>query len=84
MTDLWLADWVGHNPNSTVPNISLHTVLHTSMLDDWTALPVHVSTVRYYLTVYGSIAVANTLFSFMRAFLFAFGGVTAAKTIHNK
>ena len=40
--------------------------------------------VSYYLSIYGSIAVANSVFSFLRAFLFAYGGVKAAKAIHEK
>merc|ERR1719228_1447235 len=42
------------------------------------------SGVTYYLIIYGSIAVANSVFSFFRAFLFAYGGICAAKTIHAK
>lgn len=38
----------------------------------------------HYLTVYSLIAGANSLFSLLRAFLFAWGGVCAARTIHNK
>lgn len=38
----------------------------------------------FYLTVYTSIAVANTVFTAIRAFLFAYGTVCAAKTIHNR
>ena len=34
--------------------------------------------------MYGIIAVSNTIFSLMRAFLFAYGGISAAKTIHSK
>ncbi|XP_041640876.1 ATP-binding cassette sub-family C member 10 [Cheilinus undulatus] len=42
------------------------------------------SDVKFYLTVYGSIGVANTVFTALRAFLFAYGGICAAKTIHNR
>ena len=38
--------------------------------------------VRFYLTVYGSLAGANTFFTLIRAFLFAYGGVCAAKVVH--
>ena len=82
MTDLWLADWVSHTTNASQPNSShLETLLYSNENhhDDSEA-----ATVRYYLTVYGSIAVANSLFSFMRAFLFAFGGVVAARVVHQK
>lgn len=42
------------------------------------------SSVTYYLGIYGSIAVVNSIFSFFRAFLFAYGGVQAARGIHEK
>uniref|UniRef100_A0A7N8YRJ2 ATP-binding cassette, sub-family C (CFTR/MRP), member 10 n=1 Tax=Mastacembelus armatus TaxID=205130 RepID=A0A7N8YRJ2_9TELE len=42
------------------------------------------SDVRFYLTVYGSIAAANTVFTALRAFLFAYGAICAATTIHNR
>ena len=40
--------------------------------------------VTFYLSVYGSVAVANTVFSLIRAFLFAYGGICAAQTIHSQ
>lgn len=40
--------------------------------------------VKFYLTVYGSIAVANTVFTALRAFLFAYGVMCAASAIHNR
>lgn len=40
--------------------------------------------VDFYLAIYASVAVANTVFSVVRAFLFAYGGICAAKTIHNQ
>ena len=36
----------------------------------------------YFLTVYICIAAANTLFTLLRAFLFAYGGVEAATNLH--
>uniref|UniRef100_A0A672ZE54 ATP-binding cassette, sub-family C (CFTR/MRP), member 10 n=1 Tax=Sphaeramia orbicularis TaxID=375764 RepID=A0A672ZE54_9TELE len=42
------------------------------------------SDVRFYLMVYGSIAVANTIFTALRAFLFAYGTICAATIIHNR
>lgn len=42
------------------------------------------SDVRFYLTVYGSIALANTVFTALRAFLFAYGAICAATAIHNR
>lgn len=42
------------------------------------------SDVRFYLTVYSCIAVANTIFTAIRAFLFAYGTICAARAIHNR
>lgn len=39
---------------------------------------------NYYLYVYLVIALANTFFTLLRAFLFAYGGLRAAKTIHEQ
>ena len=38
----------------------------------------------FYLPVYGGIAGANSLFSLARAFLFAYGGICAARNVHEK
>ncbi|NXR48741.1 MRP7 protein, partial [Hippolais icterina] len=40
--------------------------------------------VNFYLIVYGSIAGANSLFTIIRAFLFACGALRAAAVIHNR
>lgn len=55
------------------------------------APPVHVPLsndtsrdVRFFLTVYGSVAAANTVFTALRAFLFAYGVVRAASVIHDR
>lgn len=42
------------------------------------------SDVRFYLTVYGSLAAANTVFTALRAFLFAYGAVGAAAAVHDR
>uniref|UniRef100_H3CLC0 ATP-binding cassette, sub-family C (CFTR/MRP), member 10 n=1 Tax=Tetraodon nigroviridis TaxID=99883 RepID=H3CLC0_TETNG len=42
------------------------------------------SDLMFYLTVYASIAVANTVFTAVRAFLFAYGTICAAKRIHDR
>lgn len=52
---------------------------------DTTPVPSNGSLdVNFYLTVYGSIAVANSLFAILRAFLFAYGTIHAATVIHNR
>lgn len=40
--------------------------------------------VSFYLTVYGSLAGANSLFTLMRAFFFAYGGICAAQVLHRQ
>uniref|UniRef100_A0A8C4Z714 ATP-binding cassette, sub-family C (CFTR/MRP), member 10 n=1 Tax=Gadus morhua TaxID=8049 RepID=A0A8C4Z714_GADMO len=42
------------------------------------------SDVKFYLTVYASIASANTLFTAARAFLFAYGAIRAATVVHDR
>ncbi|XP_023255143.1 multidrug resistance-associated protein 7-like, partial [Seriola lalandi dorsalis] len=42
------------------------------------------SDVKFYLTVYASIAAANTVFTALRAFLFAYGAICAATAVHNR
>lgn len=39
---------------------------------------------KFYLVVYGSIGLANTVFTGFRAVLFAYGAICAATTIHNR
>lgn len=38
----------------------------------------------FYLAIYGGIAAANTIFTFFRAFLFAYGGLKAATSLHSR
>ena len=45
---------------------------------------LNASTTTHYLVMYGSIAVTNSVFSCLRAFLFAYGGICAAKVIHER
>lgn len=40
--------------------------------------------VKFYLIVFGVIGAANTVFSGMRAFLFACGAIRAAVVVHHK
>ena len=82
LTDVWLAHWVSAedaDSNHTAPNESYSLPLDVELEPSPNSFNV-----KYYLIVYGIIAVANTMFSLMRAFLFAYGGICAARTIHNK
>ncbi|XP_033313580.1 multidrug resistance-associated protein 7 [Bombus bifarius] len=79
VTDLWLSYWVTHS-NKSVTNItdSSPTLRLNHVFDNY-----NIST-NYYLTVYSLLAVFNTLFTLMRAFMFAYGGIQAAISIHKQ
>ena len=73
VSDWWLAHWVSELQNETI-NGSLEVEVGTDKEDyDPT----------FYLAVYGGIAAANTIFTFLRAFLFAYGGLKAATFLHS-
>ena len=42
------------------------------------------ATVTKYLSIYGGIAAVNAVFSFLRSFLFAYGGICAARILHQR
>ena len=58
---------------------SRHTLVSFS---PWSNLTEAEDNIRYYLTVYGTLAGANSLFTLIRAFLFAYGGICAATRVH--
>uniref|UniRef100_A0A672ZF74 ATP-binding cassette, sub-family C (CFTR/MRP), member 10 n=1 Tax=Sphaeramia orbicularis TaxID=375764 RepID=A0A672ZF74_9TELE len=100
LSDWWLSHWVSElkNNGSSVTNgsssgvfSSPHLLLFSpgglmSPLSSLQTSPLNnkSSDVRFYLMVYGSIAVANTIFTALRAFLFAYGTICAATIIHNR
>uniref|UniRef100_A0A8C5GM19 ATP-binding cassette, sub-family C (CFTR/MRP), member 10 n=1 Tax=Gouania willdenowi TaxID=441366 RepID=A0A8C5GM19_GOUWI len=100
VSDWWLSHWVSelqHNGSSTMDCSSTaalgspHLLLFSPgglifpMPSVQTFLSPEInSDVKFYLTVYGSIAAANTVFTALRAFLFAYGVVCAASSIHNR
>ncbi|XP_063242885.1 ATP-binding cassette sub-family C member 10 [Bacillus rossius redtenbacheri] len=76
-TDWWLSYWVSHVNNSSNATNATSVPLYA-----WTMSPVDDRT-QFYLTVYGIMAGLNSLFTLLRAFLFAYGGLHAAAGIHN-
>ncbi|XP_043917025.1 ATP-binding cassette sub-family C member 10 [Protopterus annectens] len=100
VSDWWLSNWISSlqktEHNSTrdlrIARLSPHLLLFSSgglvspitMADTAPTHPNSTSNVKFYLTVYGCIAVANTIFTALRAFLFAYGAICAATVIHNK
>ncbi|KAG7274975.1 hypothetical protein CRUP_001068, partial [Coryphaenoides rupestris] len=86
VSDWWLSHWISQlgNNGSTWSNGSHTDAFSPSphlLLFSPGGLTVEV---RFYLTVYASIAVGNTLFTAARAFLFAYGAVRAATAVHDR
>ncbi|XP_014478346.1 PREDICTED: multidrug resistance-associated protein 7 isoform X2 [Dinoponera quadriceps] len=78
ITDLWLAYWVTHT-NATQTNstdTSTPKIPHL-YYDDYSSRDAN-----YYLKVYSLLAVANSVFTLIRAFIFAYGGLQAAIMMH--
>uniref|UniRef100_A0A4W3JSB3 ATP-binding cassette, sub-family C (CFTR/MRP), member 10 n=1 Tax=Callorhinchus milii TaxID=7868 RepID=A0A4W3JSB3_CALMI len=72
VSDWWLSNWISnlqHQSNMSGNGSSTRNLS---------------SQVKFYLTVYGCIAASNTVFTALRAFLFAYSAIRAATTIHNK
>ncbi|KAM9315294.1 ATP-binding cassette sub-family C member 10 isoform 2-T2 [Pholidichthys leucotaenia] len=99
LSDWWLSHWISElkhegssNGSSSVAFVSPHLLLFspgglTSLvppLHNFVSDSLNNTDVKFYLTVYGSIAVANTVFTALRAFLFAYGVISAAAVIHNR
>ncbi|NXP80221.1 MRP7 protein, partial [Ramphastos sulfuratus] len=100
ISDWWLSHWISsisQTANTTVmvcsaslpsPHLILFSVVglvSPIQVLDTTPVPFNGSLdVNFYLIVYGSIAGANSLFTILRAFLFAYGAIHAATVIHNR
>ncbi|NXS38652.1 MRP7 protein, partial [Pomatostomus ruficeps] len=100
ISDWWLSFWISsisQTANTSVmacsaslpsPGLLLFSAagLVSPIQDlDYTTAPSNGSVdVNFYLIVYGSIAGANSLFTIIRAFLFAYGALRAAAVIHDR
>ncbi|XP_061421515.1 ATP-binding cassette sub-family C member 10 isoform X3 [Lethenteron reissneri] len=74
VTDWWLSYWIAHVQEHK--NASFHDNFERSSANG-------SDPVQFYLSVYGALAAGNTVFTLLRAFLFAYGGVCAARNIHS-
>ncbi|NXL30014.1 MRP7 protein, partial [Glaucidium brasilianum] len=100
ISDWWLSHWISsisQTANTSVmvcsasppsPELLLFSVVglvNPIQALDTTPVPSNGSlVVNFYLIVYGSIAGANSLFTILRAFLFAYGTIRAATVIHSR
>uniref|UniRef100_A0A8C3IML1 ATP-binding cassette sub-family C member 10 n=1 Tax=Chrysemys picta bellii TaxID=8478 RepID=A0A8C3IML1_CHRPI len=89
----WLSHWISNLPQTA--NISMRPLSASVpspqlLLFSFAGLvtaPVHPNStldVNFYLMVYGGIAGANSVFTILRAFLFAYGTIRAATVIHSR
>uniref|UniRef100_A0A8C9VU54 ATP-binding cassette, sub-family C (CFTR/MRP), member 10 n=1 Tax=Scleropages formosus TaxID=113540 RepID=A0A8C9VU54_SCLFO len=85
ISDWWLAHWITNiknNENFTHRDLLLHSL---SPICGASNQNVNVTgQLEFYLTVYVSIAAANSVFTIIRAFVFAYGAICAATVIHNR
>ncbi|XP_054002835.1 ATP-binding cassette sub-family C member 10 [Hylaeus anthracinus] len=80
VTDLWLSYWVTHTNTTATNNATDNSKL--ARLEYF--LDSDNLTTGHYLAVYAVLAVLNSLFTLMRAFMFAYGGIQAAIVIHKQ
>lgn len=80
ITDLWLSYWVTHS--NTTANNSTDTSRLGKLQFYFDNYSYH--DMKYYLTIYSLLAVLNSIFTLIRAFIFAYGGIQAAVTMHKQ
>uniref|UniRef100_A0A8C3SU25 ABC-type xenobiotic transporter n=4 Tax=Chelydra serpentina TaxID=8475 RepID=A0A8C3SU25_CHESE len=88
----WLSHWISNLPqtaNISTKHLSASVPSPQLLLFSFVlgTAPVHPNStldVNFYLMVYGGIAGANSVFTILRAFLFAYGTIRAATVIHSR
>lgn len=83
ITDVWLSIWVSASitpTNSTNLTKNSFKSIETPNLSSSST----DRNIMYYLTIYAILAGINSFFTLFRAFLFAYGGIQAAKRVHQK
>ncbi|XP_055387213.1 ATP-binding cassette sub-family C member 10 [Condylostylus longicornis] len=87
LSDIWLAKWVTDfnnvpenfsSDNSADMIRNVDNVFKENIQNNST-----INSLGFYLGIYASLAVTNSLITLIRAFVFAFAGLRAAKFIHN-
>ncbi|EFN60726.1 Multidrug resistance-associated protein 7 [Camponotus floridanus] len=80
ITDLWLSYWVTHANTTAINSTDMSRPGKLQFYYDHYGL----HDMKYYLTVYILLAVFNSIFTLIRAFIFAYGGLQAAITTHKQ
>uniref|UniRef100_A0A8C2DVX8 ATP-binding cassette sub-family C member 10 n=1 Tax=Cyprinus carpio TaxID=7962 RepID=A0A8C2DVX8_CYPCA len=86
VSDWWLSHWISHMKDNMTQLVSLSadsTSFVTLLIGSETSGNMS-SELKFYMTVYGSLAAANTVFTAARAFLFAYGAICAATVVHKR
>lgn len=85
LSDAWLAHWVTDTTLDNNTNID-NTLDHVVQPLQWKVALNETSghTTAYYLGIFASLTVTNSVMTLARAFLFAYAGIKAAKFIHEK
>uniref|UniRef100_A0A0M3HS88 ABC-type xenobiotic transporter n=1 Tax=Ascaris lumbricoides TaxID=6252 RepID=A0A0M3HS88_ASCLU len=100
VADWWLSRWASQcNFNETNTSVTFDRQMYeidqtTAVLYDYRFLfgervvnnlkEEEWNTTVYFLVVYAALALSNTLFTLMRAFIFAYGGIVAARNLHRR
>lgn len=77
VSDIWLTHWVSDSANDSSLTASILPIPPINTNDTATAT-------KYFLEIYAGIAIFNSILTLIRAFLFAYAGIKAAKFIHKK
>ncbi|KAF0312916.1 Multidrug resistance-associated protein 7 [Amphibalanus amphitrite] len=86
-TDLWLGFFVtsttGANSTASPPSPEPQSLLWLRLQAGPVPAPAGSDHQRRFFEVYGGIAAGNAVLAIMRSFLFAYGGVRAARVVHD-
>ncbi|KRY87397.1 Multidrug resistance-associated protein 7 [Trichinella pseudospiralis] len=80
-SDWWLSYWLKHANNTKNNSIGIVAVQqHNDLVEEMNHLN---GSQLYFLTVYSGLAVANSIFVLIRAFIYAYGCLRASERIHS-
>ena len=98
LTDFWLSYWTQHHSNNNTITYVINDVLagrQTHILNPAVTYfytpnaffhkddPRTTDDSAFFFIVYGVLCLANSFFTLLRAFFFAYSGISAGKRIHN-
>ncbi|XP_014780308.1 ATP-binding cassette sub-family C member 10 isoform X1 [Octopus bimaculoides] len=83
ITDWWLSYWVSHSHEQGQQSTNgWANIIIDQSNQSMTNITNGKDNLKFYLGIYGGLAAGNSLFALCRAFSFAYGGINAAKVIH--